>query len=97
MLWLLQKDYARTGPGNFGRFHAAARVTEPSSQTRPPPRVHPLFRPVLSGPNLKTVPGTFSCLGCPCRIDFSRADATLMASSGNATSISFLGRMRDEG
>src|ERR1035437_9379829 len=29
-------------------------------------------------------------LGCPCRIDFSRAEALLMASSGRATSISFL-------
>ena len=29
-------------------------------------------------------------LGCPCRIDFSRADARLMASSGRATSMSFL-------
>jgi hypothetical protein len=28
--------------------------------------------------------------GCPCRIDFSRADALLMASSGSATSMSFL-------
>jgi hypothetical protein len=28
--------------------------------------------------------------GCPCRIDFSRADASLMALRGNATSISFL-------
>ena len=28
--------------------------------------------------------------GCPCRIDFSRAAAALMASSGSATSISFL-------
>src|SRR5207249_31239 len=27
---------------------------------------------------------------CPCRIDFSRADALLIASSGSATSISFL-------
>jgi hypothetical protein len=32
-------------------------------------------------------------LGCPCRIDFSRAEATFIASSGNATSISFLGEM----
>src|SRR5262245_28051935 len=31
-----------------------------------------------------------SVLGCPCRIDFSRADALLMASSGSATSMSFL-------
>ena len=30
-----------------------------------------------------------SVLGCPCRIDFSRADALLMASSGRATSMSF--------
>ena len=30
-----------------------------------------------------------SVLGCPCRIDFSRFDALLMASSGRATSISF--------
>ena len=29
-------------------------------------------------------------LGCPCRMDFSRAEAALMASSGRATSISFL-------
>ena len=29
-------------------------------------------------------------LGCPCRIDFSRADALLMAASGRATSMSFL-------
>ena len=29
-------------------------------------------------------------LGCPCRIDFSRADAALTASRGRATSISFL-------
>jgi hypothetical protein len=28
--------------------------------------------------------------GCPCRIDFSRAEALLMASSGRATSMSFL-------
>src|SRR5947209_11972678 len=28
--------------------------------------------------------------GWPCRIDFSRAEAVLMATSGNATSISFL-------
>ena len=28
--------------------------------------------------------------GCPCRIDFSRADALLMASSGSETSMSFL-------
>src|SRR5690606_13102815 len=28
-------------------------------------------------------------LGCPCRIDFSRADSLLIASRGNATSISF--------
>ena len=27
--------------------------------------------------------------GCPCRIDFSRADSRLMSSSGSATSISF--------
>jgi hypothetical protein len=27
--------------------------------------------------------------GCPCRIDFSRAEALLMASSGKATSMSF--------
>ena len=27
--------------------------------------------------------------GCPCRIDFSRADALLIASSGRATSMSF--------
>jgi len=31
-----------------------------------------------------------SVLGCPCRIDFSRADASLMASSGKATLMSFL-------
>jgi len=31
-----------------------------------------------------------SVLGCPCRIDFSRADSALIASSGKATSISFL-------
>jgi hypothetical protein len=31
-----------------------------------------------------------SVLGCPCRIDFSRADALLIASSGSATSMSFL-------
>ena len=31
-----------------------------------------------------------SVLGCPWRIDFSRADALLMASSGSATSMSFL-------
>ena len=30
-----------------------------------------------------------SVLGCPCRIDFSRAEALLIASSGSATSISF--------
>ena len=30
-----------------------------------------------------------SVLGCPCRIDFSRAEALLIASSGRATSISF--------
>ncbi len=30
-----------------------------------------------------------SVLGCPCRIDFSRAEAVLIASNGNATSISF--------
>ena len=32
----------------------------------------------------------WSVEGCPCRIDFSRAEALLMASSGSATSISFL-------
>jgi hypothetical protein len=32
-----------------------------------------------------------SVLGCPCLIDFSRAEAALIASSGRATSISFLG------
>ena len=31
-----------------------------------------------------------SVLGCPWRIDFSRAHAALMASSGSATSMSFL-------
>ena len=31
-----------------------------------------------------------SVLGCPCRIDFSRALALLIASSGKATSIRFL-------
>lgn len=31
----------------------------------------------------------------PCRIDFSHAAATLMASSGNATSISFYGAFTD--
>jgi hypothetical protein len=31
-----------------------------------------------------------SVLGCPCRIDFSRAEATWMASNGSATSIRFL-------
>src|SRR5207245_1389153 len=30
-----------------------------------------------------------SVLGCPCRIDFSLAQALLIASSGRATSISF--------
>jgi len=30
-----------------------------------------------------------SVLGCPCRMDFSRAEALLMASSGRATSMSF--------
>jgi hypothetical protein len=30
-----------------------------------------------------------SVLGCPCRMDFSRADALLIASSGSATSMSF--------
>jgi hypothetical protein len=30
-----------------------------------------------------------SVLGCPCRIDFSRAEATLISSSGNATFINF--------
>src|ERR1039458_8777932 len=36
-------------------------------------------------------------LGCPCRIDFSREQALLMASSGRATSMSFFftfGRLR---
>ena len=28
-------------------------------------------------------------LGCPCRIDFSRAEARLIASRGSATSMSF--------
>ena len=30
-------------------------------------------------------------LGCPCRIDFSRAEASLMAFRGRAASMSFLG------
>ena len=32
----------------------------------------------------------FMAEGCPCRIDFSRAEATLLGSSGRATSMSFL-------
>gem|GEM_PF-2424047 len=31
----------------------------------------------------------WSVLGCPCLMDFSRAEATLIASSGSATSMSF--------
>ena len=30
-----------------------------------------------------------ACSGCPCRMDFSRADAMLIAGSGRATSMSF--------
>ena len=36
-------------------------------------------------------------LGCPCRMDFSRADALLIASSGSATSISFFGDLMVNG
>ena len=38
-----------------------------------------------------------SVLGCPCRIDFSRADAALIASSGRATSMSFLRELASGG
>ena len=34
-------------------------------------------------------------LGCPCRMDFSRTLAALIASSGRATSMSFLERLGD--
>src|SRR4051812_12481048 len=37
----------------------------------------------------------WSVEGWPCRIDFSRAAATLMASSGRATSIIIFGRRND--
>jgi hypothetical protein len=66
----------------FLRILAPKPVAKPTGRPRAA-RTAPPGRPPAAG-----APHRCKVEGCPCRIDFSRAEATLIASSGSATSIS---------